>query len=126
MSPCTEVLFQQLYNTENSVLVSALRGDLSDLQARVKELKSLWKQFSQAKDKQFVPEARKSFSNKALQILLGKLAKATLSTGSFPPALAPTLAPIAEAEEPNNDEAAQPKKDESEMDCTTAVATTFD
>ncbi|KAG5341967.1 hypothetical protein C0989_006479 [Termitomyces sp. Mn162] len=38
--------------------------------------------------------------------------------------LAPTLAPIAEAEEPNDDEAAQPKEDESKMDCTTAVTTT--
>ncbi|KAG5728164.1 hypothetical protein E4T56_gene19328 [Termitomyces sp. T112] len=83
MSPSTKVIFQQLYDTENSVLVSALRGDLSDLQGRVKKLmvlkKSLWKQISQAKDKQLVLEARKSFSNKALQILSGKLsdAKAT-------------------------------------------------
>ncbi|KNZ80141.1 hypothetical protein J132_06873 [Termitomyces sp. J132] len=38
--------------------------------------------------------------------------------------LAPTLAPIAEAEEPNDDEPAQPKEDESKMDCTTAVTTT--
>ncbi|KAG5715738.1 hypothetical protein E4T56_gene187 [Termitomyces sp. T112] len=76
MSPSTEVLFQQLYNTENSVWVSALRGDLSDLQGRVKELKSLWKQISQTKDKQLILEARKSFSNKVLQILLGKLSDA--------------------------------------------------
>ncbi|KNZ75828.1 hypothetical protein J132_01577 [Termitomyces sp. J132] len=48
------------------------------------------------------------------------------STSSFPPALAPTLAPIAEAEEHNNDEAAQPKEDESKMDCATTVATTVD
>ncbi|KAG5332578.1 hypothetical protein C0989_006831, partial [Termitomyces sp. Mn162] len=77
MSPSTEVLFQQLYDTENSVLVSALTGDLSNLQGRVKQLmvlkKSLWKQISQAKDKQLVLEARKSFSNQALQILSGKL-----------------------------------------------------
>ncbi|KAG5721935.1 hypothetical protein E4T56_gene18428 [Termitomyces sp. T112] len=73
MSPSTEVIFQQLCNTENSVLVSALRGHLSDLQDGVKELKSLWKEISQAKDKQLVLEARKSFSNEALQILLGKL-----------------------------------------------------
>ncbi|KAG5351029.1 hypothetical protein C0989_008258, partial [Termitomyces sp. Mn162] len=67
-----------LYNTENSVLVSALRGDLSDLQSRVQMVfkRSLWKQISQAKDKQLVLEARKSFSNKALQILLGKLSDA--------------------------------------------------
>ncbi|KAG5350119.1 hypothetical protein C0989_012576 [Termitomyces sp. Mn162] len=45
------------------------------------------------------------------------------STSSFPPALTSTLAPIAEAEEPNNDEAAQPKEDESKIDCATAVAT---
>ncbi|KAG5332692.1 hypothetical protein C0989_006682 [Termitomyces sp. Mn162] len=32
-----------------------------------------------------------------------------------------TLAPIAEAEEPNNDEAAQPKEHESKMDCATTV-----
>ncbi|KAG5334826.1 hypothetical protein C0989_002941 [Termitomyces sp. Mn162] len=38
------------------------------------------------------------------------------STSSFPPALAPTLAPIAGAEEPNKDKAAQPKEDESQMD----------
>ncbi|KAG5336892.1 hypothetical protein C0989_011638, partial [Termitomyces sp. Mn162] len=38
--------------------------------------KSLWKQISQAKDKQLVLEARKSFSNKALQILSGKLSDA--------------------------------------------------
>ncbi|KNZ71499.1 hypothetical protein J132_09534 [Termitomyces sp. J132] len=43
------------------------------------------------------------------------------STSSFPPVLAPTLALIAEAEEPNNDKAAQPKEDESKMDCATAV-----
>ncbi|KNZ76599.1 hypothetical protein J132_09343 [Termitomyces sp. J132] len=47
-------------------------------------------------------------------------------TSSFPHVLAPILAPIAEAEEPNNNKAAQPKEDESEMDCTTAVATTVD
>ncbi|KAG5350925.1 hypothetical protein C0989_008657 [Termitomyces sp. Mn162] len=47
-----------------------------------------------------------------------------ISTSSLPPVPAPTLAPIAEAEEPNNDEAAQPKKYESQMDCATAVATT--
>ncbi|KNZ73346.1 hypothetical protein J132_07644 [Termitomyces sp. J132] len=76
MSPSTEVLFQQLYNTENSVLVSAIRGDLSDLQGRVKQLKSLWKQISQAKDKQLVLEARKSFFNEALKILSGKLSDA--------------------------------------------------
>ncbi|KAG5719717.1 hypothetical protein E4T56_gene18504 [Termitomyces sp. T112] len=76
MSPSTEVLFQQLYDTKNSVLVSALRGDLSDLQSRVKQLKSLWKQISQAKDKRLVLEARKSFSIKALQILSGKLSDA--------------------------------------------------
>ncbi|KAG5725260.1 hypothetical protein E4T56_gene12701 [Termitomyces sp. T112] len=45
----------------------------------------------------------------------------TSSTSSFPPALALTLALIAEAEEPNNNEAAQPKKDESEMDHATAA-----
>ncbi|KAG5731742.1 hypothetical protein E4T56_gene1511 [Termitomyces sp. T112] len=73
MSPSTEVLFQQLYNTENSVLVSALRGDMSDLQGSVKQLKSLWKQISWAKDKQLDLEVRKSFSNEALQILSGKL-----------------------------------------------------
>ncbi|KNZ81359.1 hypothetical protein J132_01217 [Termitomyces sp. J132] len=70
MSLSIEVLFQQLYNTENSLLVFALRGDLSDLQGRVKQL---WKQIFQAKDKQLVLEARKSFSNEALQILSGKL-----------------------------------------------------
>ncbi|KAG5721449.1 hypothetical protein E4T56_gene13171 [Termitomyces sp. T112] len=139
--------------------------------------KSLWKQISQAKDKQLILEARKSFSNEALQILSGKLSDAKAieefkektgayfkesqarkeaqevnkgqaaggvaghsqqpsklasnlllpiqpasNTSSLPPALASTLAPIAEAEEPNNDEAAQPKEDESEMDCATAVA----
>ncbi|KAG5332536.1 hypothetical protein C0989_006988, partial [Termitomyces sp. Mn162] len=36
---------------------------------------------------------------------------------------APTLAPIAEAEEPNNDEAAQSKEYESEMDHATTVVT---
>ncbi|KNZ77992.1 hypothetical protein J132_02635 [Termitomyces sp. J132] len=46
-------------------------------------------------------------------------------TSSFLSVPAPTLAPIAEAEEPNNDEAAQPKDDESEMDHATAIATTF-
>ncbi|KAG5348789.1 hypothetical protein C0989_008192, partial [Termitomyces sp. Mn162] len=45
-------------------------------------------------------------------------------TSSLPPALASTLAPIAEAEEPNQDEAAQPKEDESEMDHATTVAIT--
>ncbi|KAG5351010.1 hypothetical protein C0989_008316 [Termitomyces sp. Mn162] len=44
------------------------------------------------------------------------------SISSLPPGPASTLAPIAEAEEPNDDEAAQPKEDESERDCTTAVA----
>ncbi|KAG5335167.1 hypothetical protein C0989_002060 [Termitomyces sp. Mn162] len=48
------------------------------------------------------------------------------STSSFPPALAFTLAPIVKPEEPNNDKAAQPKEDESKMDCTTAVATAVD
>ncbi|KAG5335863.1 hypothetical protein C0989_012694 [Termitomyces sp. Mn162] len=48
------------------------------------------------------------------------------STSSLPPALASTLAPIAKAEEPNNNKAAQPKEDESEMDCTTTVAITVD
>ncbi|KAG5349402.1 hypothetical protein C0989_004157 [Termitomyces sp. Mn162] len=43
------------------------------------------------------------------------------STSSFPPALASTLALIAEAEEPNNDKAAQLKENESEMDCATAA-----
>ncbi|KAG5334893.1 hypothetical protein C0989_002693 [Termitomyces sp. Mn162] len=46
-----------------------------------------------------------------------------MSTSSLPPVPASTLALIAEAEEPNNDEAAQPKEDESKMDCTTTVAT---
>ncbi|KAG5348586.1 hypothetical protein C0989_009652, partial [Termitomyces sp. Mn162] len=46
----------------------------------------------------------------------------TPSTSSLPPALASTLAPIAEAEEPNNGKAAQPKEDESKIDCTTAIA----
>ncbi|KAG5335010.1 hypothetical protein C0989_002515 [Termitomyces sp. Mn162] len=67
MSPSTEVLLQQLYNTENSVLVSALRGDLSDLQSRVQGL---------AKDKQLVLEARKNFSKEAFSILSGKLSDA--------------------------------------------------
>ncbi|KAG5332156.1 hypothetical protein C0989_007117 [Termitomyces sp. Mn162] len=192
--------------------------------------KSLWKQMSQAKNKQLVLEARKSFSNKALQILSSKLSDAkaieelkekagayfmesqarkaaqevnkgqaggvaaidlpivarkgkqladppistksvkailsqamvglnqqldfiskgikvvsekmrawstifktsfkspsppvqpALSTSSLPPVPASTLAPVAKAEEPNNDKAAQLKEDESEMDCTTAVA----
>ncbi|KAG5723186.1 hypothetical protein E4T56_gene266 [Termitomyces sp. T112] len=48
------------------------------------------------------------------------------STSGFPPALASTLAPIAEAEEPNNNKGAQPKEDESKMDHATAVATTVD
>ncbi|KNZ75748.1 hypothetical protein J132_02000 [Termitomyces sp. J132] len=48
------------------------------------------------------------------------------STSSLPPVLTPTLAPIAEAEEPNNDEAAQPKKYESKMDHATTVATAVD
>ncbi|KAG5719451.1 hypothetical protein E4T56_gene20654 [Termitomyces sp. T112] len=48
------------------------------------------------------------------------------STSSLPPALASTLAPIAEAEEPNDDKAAQLKEDESEMDHATAVAITVD
>ncbi|KAG5348935.1 hypothetical protein C0989_007095 [Termitomyces sp. Mn162] len=46
------------------------------------------------------------------------------STSSLPPVLASTLAPIAEAEEPNNDKAAQSKEDESKMDCATTVAIT--
>ncbi|KAG5349123.1 hypothetical protein C0989_005771 [Termitomyces sp. Mn162] len=50
----------------------------------------------------------------------------TTITSSLPPALASTLAPIAEAEEPNNDEGAQPKEDESEMGCTTTVAIAVD
>ncbi|KNZ77699.1 hypothetical protein J132_04518 [Termitomyces sp. J132] len=45
------------------------------------------------------------------------------STSSLPLVLAPTLAPIAEAEELNNDKAAQPKEYESEMDYATTVAT---
>ncbi|KNZ77754.1 hypothetical protein J132_03977 [Termitomyces sp. J132] len=45
------------------------------------------------------------------------------STSSFPLVPAPTLAPIAEAEEPNNNEAAQPKEDESKMDHATTIAT---
>ncbi|KAG5348719.1 hypothetical protein C0989_008666 [Termitomyces sp. Mn162] len=45
---------------------------------------------------------------------------------SLPPAPASTLAPIAEAEEPNNDKAAYPKEDESEMDHATAVAIAVD
>ncbi|KAG5335689.1 hypothetical protein C0989_000722 [Termitomyces sp. Mn162] len=44
----------------------------------------------------------------------------------LPPAPASTLAPIAEAKEPNNDQAAQPKEDEREMDYATAIATTVD
>ncbi|KAG5348876.1 hypothetical protein C0989_007567 [Termitomyces sp. Mn162] len=44
------------------------------------------------------------------------------STSSLPPVPASTLAPIAEAEEPNNNKAAQPKEDKSKMDCTTIVA----
>ncbi|KAG5332107.1 hypothetical protein C0989_007225 [Termitomyces sp. Mn162] len=44
------------------------------------------------------------------------------STSSLPPVLASMLAPIAEAEEPNDDKAAQLKEDESEMDHTIAVA----
>ncbi|KAG5726795.1 hypothetical protein E4T56_gene560 [Termitomyces sp. T112] len=48
------------------------------------------------------------------------------STSSLPPAPASTLAPIAEAKEPNNDKAAQPKEDESEMDCSTTVAIAVD
>ncbi|KAG5332114.1 hypothetical protein C0989_007169 [Termitomyces sp. Mn162] len=48
------------------------------------------------------------------------------STSSLSPMLASTLALIAEAEEPNNDEAAQPKEDESKMDCTTTVAIAVD
>ncbi|KAG5719201.1 hypothetical protein E4T56_gene11789 [Termitomyces sp. T112] len=252
MSPSTEVLFQQLYNTENSVLVSAIRGDLSDLQERVKQLKSLWKQISQAKDKQLVLEARKSFFNEALKILSGKLSDAKTieeleekagayfkesqarkaaqevnkgqagggvavglnqwlnfinegievvleemrlwfvlaeetrftemekmlqqyntmlqvldecmdiidmsvvgmasnlnrtkqtveahagfkspfppsnqspSTSSLPPVLASTLAPIAEAQEPNDNKAVQPKENESKMDCATTVAIAID
>ncbi|KAG5350444.1 hypothetical protein C0989_011039 [Termitomyces sp. Mn162] len=43
------------------------------------------------------------------------------SSSSFPPMPAPTLALIAEAEEPNNNKAAQPKENESEMNCTTAI-----
>ncbi|KAG5722477.1 hypothetical protein E4T56_gene2869 [Termitomyces sp. T112] len=49
-----------------------------------------------------------------------------LPSAAEPPSLPPVLAstpPIAEAEEPNDDEAAQPKEDESKMDCATAVAT---
>ncbi|KAG5340605.1 hypothetical protein J132_04173 [Termitomyces sp. J132] len=42
------------------------------------------------------------------------------STSSLPPVLAPTLAPIAEAEEPNKDKA-QPKENESQMNQATAV-----
>ncbi|KNZ77869.1 hypothetical protein J132_03145 [Termitomyces sp. J132] len=52
-----------------------------------------------------------------------QLAPNTSSLLSVPASI---LALISEAEEPNNDEAAQPKEDESEMDCTTAVATAVD
>ncbi|KAG5715375.1 hypothetical protein E4T56_gene8240 [Termitomyces sp. T112] len=44
------------------------------------------------------------------------------SSSSFPPVLASTLAPIAEAEEPNKDKAAEPKEDVSKMDKSTTVA----
>ncbi|KNZ81763.1 hypothetical protein J132_10041 [Termitomyces sp. J132] len=47
-------------------------------------------------------------------------------TSSLQPALAPALPPIAEAEEPNNDKAAQSKEYESKMDHATAVVTTID
>ncbi|KNZ72415.1 hypothetical protein J132_03381 [Termitomyces sp. J132] len=48
------------------------------------------------------------------------------STSSLPPAPASTLAPIAEAEEPNYGKAAQPKEDESKIDHATTVATAVD
>ncbi|KAG5333523.1 hypothetical protein C0989_005560, partial [Termitomyces sp. Mn162] len=47
------------------------------------------------------------------------------STSSLPPVPASTLAPIAEAEELNNDKAAQPK-DKSEINHATIVVTTVD
>ncbi|KAG5720059.1 hypothetical protein E4T56_gene5644, partial [Termitomyces sp. T112] len=48
------------------------------------------------------------------------------STSRLLPAPASTLAPIAEAEKPNNDKAAQPKKDENKMDHATTLATAVD
>ncbi|KAG5726360.1 hypothetical protein E4T56_gene18908 [Termitomyces sp. T112] len=66
-----------------------------------------------------------TFSNQ-LQISFLPPIQPAPSTSSLPPALASTLAPIAEAEESNNDKAAQPREDESKMDCTTTVAIAVD
>ncbi|KAG5733069.1 hypothetical protein E4T56_gene3532 [Termitomyces sp. T112] len=123
MSPSTEVLFQQLYDTENSVLVSALRGDLPDLQGRVKQLTVPTTLVAGLSTIQLVemPVASGKGRGKEMMDLPVASGKGK-DTSSLPPALASTLAPIAKAEEPNNDEAAQPKEDENEMDCATTVA----